>query len=132
MPEVEEGTNGAHPVGGGLPAANRNSDGNGLLESGVIWGTGEVQPHPAESLFDTGLEDDIETLIKKSDIPEKMVPIIGRMLWIAERYTNPVLRDMVKWYLLSRIPKDREGRKEFMDVLMNMRQKSEEEELASL
>ena len=111
---------------GPLPTAQRNSQGS-ILE-GIDFGGGEAAPHPAEVLFDTGVE--IEDLVKKSDIPEKMVPIIAKMLWKAKRYRIQSLTDLISSYLLARIPKDREGRREFMEVVMNTRRANEDDEFA--
>ena len=118
------------PDGSGvLPPAQRNSGDKRSILEGLNWGGGEVAPHPGEVLFDIG--EDIEDLIKKSDIPEKMVPVIARMLWKAQRYKINTLEALVRWYLLARLAKDRESRREYMEVVMNTK-KSEEEELASL
>ena len=57
---------------------------------------------------------DRQDLVMKSDIPESMVPIITRMLWKADRYNIPALYELVDWYLLARIGKDRRSREEML------------------
>lgn len=121
----------AHVDGSGpLPPANRNSGGAGSVLEGLNWGAGEAPPHPGEVLFDIG--DTTEELVKKSDVPERMVPIIARMLWKARRYRINALEDLVKWYLITRLAKDREARREYMEVVMAVKKSSDEEELASV
>lgn len=62
-------------------------------------------------LFDIKDRND---LVMKSDIPEHMVPIITRMLWKADRYKIPALFELVDWYLMARIGKDRRSREEML------------------
>ncbi len=114
---------------GPLASAQRNSsEGKSLLE-GIDWGAGVNPPHPGEVLFDTG--ENIEELLKKSDVPEKMVPVISKMLWKAKRYSIDTLEDLVRWYLLTRLAKDREARREYMEVVMAVKKSADEEDLVS-
>lgn len=107
---------------GPLAPAQRNTEGKNLLTS-FTYGDGE-QPHPAEQLFTVGT---IEELIVKGDVPERMAVIIGRMLWLSERYSITTLESMVKWYLLSRLGINRASRKEFIEVLIAQRHKAEDD-----
>ena len=109
---------------GVLPPASRNSGqpGGSILES-FAYGGGEAQPHPGEALFNI---TEIKELLIKGDIPEKMVPLVSRMLWKAERYKVDTLQSMVEWYLYTRLGADRQSRKEYMEVVMNLRPKDDD------
>ena len=82
------------------------------------------RPHPAELLFKI---ENLKDLVMKSDIPERMVGVISRMLWKAERYHITALTQMVEWYLITRLGKDREARREYMQVVMKYKEPSEED-----
>ena len=63
----------------------------------------------------------------KSDVPEKMVEIISRMLWKAERYQIPALRSMVEWWLLARLGLNRQARQEYIDIVVGKKLADAEE-----
>jgi len=110
---------------GPLPVANRNSarPGGSLLEQTGFFGDAD-QRHPGELLFEiTSLRD----LVIKGDIPEGMVQVLSRMLWKAERYKIPVLASMVEWYLLTRLPVNRQTREEFIKVVIGEKLKQDED-----
>ena len=107
-----------------IPSDQRNT------RNGSVWGDGfwqgeEATPHPGAILFDVA---DTQDLVIKSDIPEAMVPIIGRMLWKAERYKIDALERLVRWYLLTRLGRDREARKEYIQLLVGTKKKNDDED----
>ncbi len=109
-----------------LQDAQRNDLANNpMSQAGFFTSADEMRPHPAELLFKM---DTIQELVIKSDIPEKMVNIITRMLWKSDRYNIDALEALVKQFLLVRLGKDRLARREFMEVLMKMKEPGEDEE----
>ena len=108
-----------------LDPAQRNATENNPVTG---WWTNESdnRPHPAELLFSIA---DIQQLLMKSDVPEKMVNIVSHLLWKAERYNIPALKSRIQWYLLGRLGKDREARREYIQVLMNMKSDEDEDDI---
>ncbi len=107
-----------------LPSAQRNSGEKGSLLEG--FGFPETETYnPGEALFEIG---DIKDLVVRGDIPEKMVPLLTRMLWKAERFRVSALEDLVKWYLLTRLGTNRAARREYMEVTMNAKKPGDEDE----
>ena len=109
-----------------LPTVQRNSGrpgGSALEQMGFIQ---EVeQPHPGELLFQI---ENLKDLVMKSDIPENMVSIIARMLWKAERYSVPALTSLVEWFLVCRLPVNRQARLEYMEIVVGKKKQDEEAE----
>ncbi len=108
-----------------LPSAQRNSPHGSALEgSGFLFD--ENQPHPGELLFKI---EDLKDLVMKGDIPENQVQNIARMLWKAERYKITVLERQVYWYLLARLPVNRQSREEYIKVVVGEKKKEQEDDL---
>lgn len=119
----KERTDGKRP----LPVAQRNTKKDNVLQ-GIMAEALDGGPHPGEQLFEI---EELEQLVIKGDIPEKMVGVLAQMLWEADRYNISALRARVRWYLLARLGASREGRKEYMQMVIGVKRK-EEEELESL
>ena len=111
-----------------LPPANRNAAKGGSLLEQINFPSTDGR-HPAQMLFEIV---DINDLLVKSDIPEKMVPIISKMLWTADRYDIQARTQLVKFYLLSRIGKERMGRDEFLRAIMSTKNKDEDDDLPAV
>ena len=119
-----EGAPGPSSNGVAMPDAQRNSGKGNILE-GLIF-PDESQANPAEALFEAAT---LQDLVIRGDIPERMVPLIGKMLWKAERFNIGALQDLVKWYLLCRLGSDRQARREYMDVIMNTKKSDDDDDL---
>jgi len=109
-----------------LPASQRNSTGGSLLEAFDF--SEDSQPHPAELLFKIR---NLRDLVIKSDIPSNVVPHISRMLWKAERYQIGSLTKIVEWYLLTRLSTNRRAREEYLEAVMQVRRKDDEDDILS-
>ncbi len=69
-------------------------------------------------LFST---DTIEDLITKGDITESAGLLIVRLLAVADELNLKYRKRVVKYYLMTRIGKDRQGRKELVDFYAGKR-----------
>jgi hypothetical protein len=110
-----------------LGTAQRNNNQGSPITDPNFWRNEEGErEHPAALLFRI---ENLKDLVMKSDIPERMVPSVTRMLWKAERYQIPALTSLVEWYLIARLGKERQARQEFIELLTKVKDPNEEEAL---
>ena len=107
----------------GVPPSTRNSHKSNFFER--FMHEDLDQRHPGEALFNP---ENLRDLVIKSDITERMQGVLWKMLFIAERYKITALQEMVEWYLLTRLPINRQARKEYSEVVIGLK-KMEDDEL---
>lgn len=104
-----------------LAGQTPSSDGaSGLASALGLTGFGGDDNQNAIELFEIPTDfldlHELRRLIAKSDVPAELVQPLMTLLALAERFGSTLVPNLVGWYLVGRIGKNRLGRKEFLEA----------------